>query len=541
MRYFLLLPLLLSTLVWAEEIIWLDQNWQPIASSKQATFYSYRPSGQDEQGRWPVTVYYHLPQAEKESFYFKGYYDHPDFWQATPIGEYESYYKTGELESKGRFNQQGELEGELRRYFKEDGTVTNVVNYSNGVKHGLAEYFNVDGRKYHDVHYQNGKKHGLSRRWYRGILKSEENYINDYLDGEYKKYNYEGNLQETGFYKQGKPTGIRKRYYDDGKSINNIVELDDQGRIVRHQSFDKDGSQVVLSVAKFSEGNSITDEKWFKQGTIIRRLQTDSSKKWKLIEGFNQSGELIERFELLNNQRHGLFINLLYGEESIERFSYQNGKQQGEYEQVFLTGESIVKGQYHDDTKVGKWQYFQDHKIRTEHYNSKGELNGELKEVTNNGQLTRLEHYQEGALHGEYLRYSESGKLYSKGLYINGKRDGDWIYSLDYKQNELWDELWIGTYDLGTKVGKWRMVTAQGYELGYGQYDAQGRPQGISYYFKENGLLKEVKRYQNGKQHGDTVHYLLGEPEYIKRYENGKYIETIQLKVYECLFEGLDC
>jgi hypothetical protein len=114
------------------------------------------------------------------------------------------------------------------------------------------------------------------------------------------------------------------------------------------------------------------------------------------------------------------------------------------------TGGLISKGQMRGKQYIGEWTYYHKNSevvMITEHFNSKGLLDGEKKVYYKNGSLAEHSRYRDGQLHGEVSWYSEGGQLYKSLSYKNDQLDGPASYyesdgSLSskgqYKANKKW-------------------------------------------------------------------------------------------------------
>ncbi|GAA4303152.1 toxin-antitoxin system YwqK family antitoxin [Aestuariibaculum suncheonense] len=131
------------------------------------------------------------------------------------------------------------------------------------------------------------------------------------------------------------------------------------------------------------------------------------------------------------------------------------------------TGKVISEGKMNGKLYIGEWKYYQKNNnnlLILEHYNLKGELEGERVVYYENGVMAEKQNYKAGVLDGEALSYSESNKLINRSHYVNGVMDGKYVvYALD------------GTAEVE------------------GQFK-QGQKSGIWKYY-ENGNLKEQKNF----------------------------------------------
>lgn len=87
-------------------------------------------------------------------------------------------------------------DGEVRQYTK-DKRLKTIVNYDNGVKHGISYLYHDDGETILlAMPYVNGKREGISEKFYKdGKLYASTSYKNDLLHGPRKIYYSSGQLK----------------------------------------------------------------------------------------------------------------------------------------------------------------------------------------------------------------------------------------------------------------------------------------------------------------------------------------------------------
>jgi len=107
-------------------------------------------------------------------------------------GPYVSYYNTGQVEHKGRYNR-GKREGPWK-FFRMDGNIMSEGSYSNGLNEGLWKYYHLFGTNIQILkNFKNGKK-----------------------DGAFQSFYGDGNLMQKGSYENGKPKGLWIFYEKNG-------------------------------------------------------------------------------------------------------------------------------------------------------------------------------------------------------------------------------------------------------------------------------------------------------------------------------------
>jgi antitoxin component YwqK of YwqJK toxin-antitoxin module len=138
--------------------------------------------------------------------------------------------------------------------------------------------------------------------------------------------------------------------------------------------------------------------------------------------------------------------------------------------------------------------YYKDGSIWIDAEYKDGIHHGVKKEYLEDGTVYSIEHYLDGILHGEYCRKLDrvdygDGESYFllKGLYVQGKREGQWIMVRDDVENYGCDNgtIYESMHYINDSLdGEYRM-----------------------YY--RNGNLKEVAHYDHGRITGKYVSYRL--------------------------------
>ncbi|WP_394210222.1 hypothetical protein [Enterovibrio calviensis] len=433
------------------------------------------------------------------------------------------YYPSGAIRYKVHYKMD-KVHGEYTSYYK-NGQLSHQLPYVNDKQEGVGYSYNEKGFVYLETPYKKGQKHGVVRGWHvEGKLRYEENYVAGKQHGAVTHYYESGNLERVNHLVKGKQRGTQRFYFDQTDALQEESIINDHGDVTSKLRFNKDGDINYEYVASYLNQREISDEKKYRDGVLISRIQTNAQKKWELEERFDNNGQLTRRSEEVNGKRNKAFIQLDVYTNNIETTHYQHGVRHGKRLVVSSTGEPVESGTYHQGKKSGAWVMHFDGTVRTENYNRKGQLHGELTQVNASGQQTTSEHYLNGKRHGLTENYNNQGMLLAKGNYVGGQRDGQWQHQEDYEYDVV---IWSGEYQQGNKVGKWFAQSAAGYELGRQQFDTQGRKQGTFYYFGESGDVKRVERYVDGELDGDVDTY--GTDGHIyetQRYDMGTYVKN---------------
>ncbi len=190
----------------------------------------------------------------------------------------------------------------------------------------------------------------------------------------------------------------------------------------------------LLSVATAFSINEV-DSKGRKQGV------------WKKTYG---NGNLIYEGEFKDDQPVGTFKR--YYEDGVLKSIQQYGENETSaiviYENDGLT--KAAQGAYIGKQKEGEWVYYVNGKVSLiEHY-AKGVLVDTMKSFAKTGELIEKTPYKNGRMNGVKTRYLQDGKLYSESPYKMGVEDG--VYKL-YEGHDF--PVIEGLYVDGKKHGNW--------------------------------------------------------------------------------------
>ncbi|NJX14268.1 toxin-antitoxin system YwqK family antitoxin [Tamlana crocina] len=118
------------------------------------------------------------------------------------------------------------------------------------------------------------------------------------------------------------------------------------------------------------------------------------------------------------------------------------------------SGKLVGEGKMDGKTYVGTWKYYQknnENLLTLEHYNDKGQLDGERFVYYPNEQVAEKQNYVAGKLHGESVWYSENNVIVKSYHYENGELHGPAKFF--NKKGELICE---GNYKNSEKHGVWK-------------------------------------------------------------------------------------
>jgi len=115
------------------------------------------------------------------------------------------------------------------------------------------------------------------------------------------------------------------------------------------------------------------------------------------------------------------------------------------------------------------------------------------------GETEREEGYRRGKEDGLSIEYNSEGSVLEKGEYIDGLKNGPWLYHVNDHKEEVY-------FIDGEPTGDWLFTHENGNKLFKGSY-LSGIPIGKHKYWYANGNSKEEGKYQSGEKEGNWKYY----------------------------------
>ena len=371
-------------------------------------------------------------------------------------------------------------QGEGRRYDKK-GHLLQTVTFKNGFEEGISPVFDTTGLLREIVTYKKGfimtrealnrydregKRHGYWKTFFDDwSLHTECYYKHGLREGFYKEYDEKGNLKkitkfvndvEQVLQPDMKPLVVKYEYYPNGKVKREASfrdgkcegiwrEFDEEGNVVRSQTYKKGG--LVSEGVVGTDGKRRGEYKEFYADSTLRAegLFVDGlrSGEWKF---FYHNGQLQEIGSYKEGEADGVWV--WYHENGQKQIEEQffKGQHYGPYKEYDAKGNLIVSGTYFDGMKNGKWtEQIGDMRSQGEYRNDKQV--GEWTSYYDNDKMAFRGTFNAGYPDGEHFFYYENGKLREIQTYSAGVKHGDWKKYLD--TGELYFTI---TYDQGKEV-----------------------------------------------------------------------------------------
>ncbi len=373
-----------------------------------------------------------------------------------------SYFSDGKTTFKhpsGKKSAEGkmigdELDGEWI-YWYENGNKESIQYYKKGIEDSTWTWWNEDGTINKTGGYKNGLYHGKWTFYYPDEkIKSIENYFENRLHDTSWYYHNNGELSAKGIYLRGSMEGHWKFWYESGK-LNQEGNYEANSEVGQWLSYYEDGSKMLI--AEYQDDAYKLIDYWDENG---RQLITNGNGKYQT---FFSSGQM---------ESQGTITNGIYTDQWS--FWYENGqlKEVGDYVQ----GEYFIKNSWEDsgNTQVvngnGKYVAYYENGVEE----SKGSFLGGLKDgqwifKNDMDSITSKVNYKNGKANGLVLQYALTGKLYCEGNAIDNLQDGIWKW---YFQN-------------GSKESEVNFV--------------DGKKEGVQTFWNESERVVKREHYVNGE------------------------------------------
>lgn len=364
-------------------------------------------------------------------------------------------------------------QNETRIYYP-DGKLKMTIPFVNGIEQGFGKEYDHDETVITLTEYKRGfiiDRKSINRRdkegrkqgkwylfWENGKIKVEGNYKNDKKEGYFKEYTELGDLLRISKYQNDilQPDAqeivkldVYNEYYSNGKIKsskmyrNGVLEgvsktFDTTGKIIEGYVY---GNGVILSegiiddegnkngpwkdlfpdgttraIGKYEDGKKIGTWKYYypngqieQTGKYSLKGKLDGAWKW-----FFENGSLLKEEFYRNGVRDGISIEYDETGKIIEEGEFVNGLEEGLWYES--NGDFYTRGNYTDGLKSGNWiQYTL--------------IKGETK---TDSILSFKGNFIEDLPDGKHVRFWDNGKKKEEGLFIMGKREGEWFqYNYD--------------------------------------------------------------------------------------------------------------
>lgn len=445
-----------------------------------------------------------------------------------PDGYWQTYYPDGTLKTRGN-RVDGILNG-VWDFFRQDGTPERSITYADGKRDGLEKTFSADGNLIAEISWKVDSKEGEARYYYEsGELYRTLEFVANKEEGKGFEYGKDGRIITFLSYKDGFLRSIEKvnRLNSSGQQTGYWVEFYPNGRVKWEGNFTgglKNGIFKFYTkrgdldrLEKYQAGELIEDadetvvldirKEYYADGSVKMIGSYREGSRQGVFRSYDQEGQ-VESSTLYEN-------NIKVGEGIMDK----EGREQGDWILFYPTGETFAEGAYEDGKRIGLWKFYhQNGKLSQKGNYRDGLSHGDWTWYFENGSVKREEGYRKGKEDGEFIEYDQVGEVIHKGAYIDGYKNGPWFYLVnDHKET--------GEFIDGEKTGQWEAVYSDtGKTYFKGEY-LNGVAIGKHKYFYPNGRVKLEGKYTGGVRDGDWKYYdESGYTEIVVKYKNGEKV-----------------
>ena len=381
----------------------------------------------------------------------------------TGKGLYEGMFKPRNLDSR--------LDVWNKQQPEKDGVKINQYNET-GQPDGYWDDYLIDGEVVHGKgSFIDGKKEGYWEEYMLDELLGSGFYVNNKEEGIWEFYE-DGEISKKWVYKKGKivdrwyppkdlkeglfkPRNLGPRYVKwnseqpeiDGIKINQYdsegKEIGVWGSVNGFELFNPDKDSVIYnqwnSLQPEIDGDKINqyDNEGKKQGVWLTLFdngvpETKRTFVHGVLDGecvsWGSNGMLKVVGSYKNNKRHGVwthYSSFLFDDRS--EVKWDNGKMIFESKVFNLTeNKRLFKPRNMD--RWEKWNSEQPEidGIKINQYDNDGKKQGKWKDI--DGKFHSIYNYVNDERDGEFITYNNKGFLITKGQYVDGIRDGLWIF-----------------------------------------------------------------------------------------------------------------
>ena len=300
-------------------------------------------------------------------------------------------------------------------------------------------------------------------------LKSNEKELNRYFELVNQHFK---SFRSQGMATVGGENGTYTFWYYDNHTLNAIGNQKDEETYYGPWVFYHTNGELLAEGSFLPDGNKTG--KWsyyYEDGTIEKREEYDGAGKLTgIVTNYYPNGKILNEVPLKDEKVEGL-VRVYYSCGQLkEELSYKDGKKNGAGKAFYPSGQLNSVYSFKEGELDGKdTYYYKNGKVKEEYTYKEGKLNGPFKSFSKRNILTQQGHHEEGKRSGEWVGYYEDGTIEFKGKFANGEKTG----------------LWINYYE-GGKVKSEDL------------YNQEGKLDGKSRIFLEDGTLQSEYMYKDG-------------------------------------------
>jgi len=379
-------------------------------------------------------------------------------------------------------------------------------------KNGYNVFYYPSGKISSQGYMKDGKPNGYWKTFYEnGVIKSEGNRRDLQLDSIWKFYSDSGKLNLSINYYQGKKNGFRTTFLKT-ETIEEYFKNDVKDSITYHLY----PNGKIKSKVKFVNGREEGLETEYSPDGIIITLNDYK-------HGYVINIEKINRFR--DGLKHGIWKKFYNNEKIQSEGNYSYGKKDGYFKEFDKNGNLTKIEKYENDNLIDDAPELASLEVKTDYY-----INGKLKIVQS---------YKNDIPEGVRREYSPDGQITKSYIFKNGIIVGEGIVDEKGLRQGSWKEFYEsgekeaeGEYKNGLHQGQWKYYFRNGIIEQTGVYANNGKPDGKWKWFFESGNLRKEENFSKGVING---HYkevtdsgkIIIEGDYIDGKQDGQWLYEV--------------
>lgn len=269
-------------------------------------------------------------------------------------------------------------------------------------------------------------------------------------------------------------------------------------------------------------------------GDTINRVDAGNMRQgtWKILGDMSNDhrfkpGQVLEEGKYVNNKKEGIWITYFPTGQEHTIIQYGANRPNGPYKVFYENGQLEEEGNWKMNKNIGGFKrFYENGKLQQEFvFNTSGKRDGTQKYFYENGQLMIVGVIAEGKETGEFKEYYEDGsvkniKFYDEPGVVNPAKTKEFEPKTPQKPEPLMEVIDAQKTAVVEKGAIQNEAEKKHNPFdGNGQHTLYNSSRNISqkglfrnyklidgYYYKydENGMLKNIERYKNGKYVGDA-------------------------------------
>jgi uncharacterized protein len=455
----------------------------------------------------------------------KVYYSNGNVYSTTPYvngkenGMQTFYFRNGATRYSIS-NVEDVVNGDLKEYY-DNGKLYQQVKFVNSNREGPAKYYynNAGNTLKSEGSYVKNKEAGEWKYYHdNGTVSETRIYDDGVLDGTNKEYHEDGKLKTDDNYSKGKLNGLCRNYSEEGKLWEEYVYK--KGKLLEYRAFRPDGTKICDNAIN---GKNFAVVLYHPNGTKRREGAVSDGDLHGIWKEYNMFGLLTMESTYEEGRLHGKRTQYHPNGKVRSESGFARGEETGRYRSFHINGTPNTEGEMVNGEKNGYWiTYYRDGTLASREYYNEGDLEGWNEYYDVAGKIHSEELHREACLvkvihfdtvgtvsrnmdfpggtgvleryglngerifkrsivknmaEGESVAWYPDGKLLSKIIFKNGKREG------------LLEE-----FDaLGVMVSKTNFFNNQ--------------KNGVEEDFTEDGKVESRYNYRNGEYHGRCLIY----------------------------------